>query len=521
MGTTWWWLDDTPQWTARMLYEHSANQRGGSKARTGGQGIAFARWAGVGSHRYPIGFSGDTYMEWSSLQFQTTFTATAANVLFWWSHDIGGHRSKQDFAAYDPELYLRWLQWGTHAPILRTHPQPDPKVERRPYGYGLPIATYLSDAMRRRARLVPLLATALHAFETSALSPLRSLYIDWPALDGAYTYNDTFLYCDLLVVAPVTTNVSNATQLAPRSAWLPPGSWVSLVDGATSIAGGATGLVISRNHTLWESPAWARAGSMLPIAPKVRSDNALGFASRPSVVAATGWETWLGGALTGAGNVSVSVDGVEDGATSVAAFTMAPDGTSLRLSATLRGGEASTFWEVKGVFRAASVTPCSGSASTELWSIGASSYSPTTMTQTVGITIDASTPPPSPTNPLTVCVQLVSPKGSMVPPAQPTGKGGYVGRRSRAHKLKAMMDDELHNPQQVAMPLVIAVNSAFLIDAAVRSGDYPAAHALLAGFDTALEGALATILDDSGLVGQNKLSDSFKAVASAWLAPYV
>ena len=127
---------------------------------------------GTGSHRYPIGFSGDTYMDWSSLQFQTTFTATAANVLFWWSHDIGGHRS-HDSAAYDPELYLRWLQWGAHAPILRTHPQPDPKVERRPYGYSLPVATYMSDAMRRRARLVPMLATALHSFESSALSPLR------------------------------------------------------------------------------------------------------------------------------------------------------------------------------------------------------------------------------------------------------------------------------------------------------------------------------------------------------------
>jgi hypothetical protein len=44
--------------------------------------------------RYPIGFSGDTYMEWSSLAWQPQFTATAANVLFYWSHYIGGHRSQ-------------------------------------------------------------------------------------------------------------------------------------------------------------------------------------------------------------------------------------------------------------------------------------------------------------------------------------------------------------------------------------------------------------------------------------------
>ena len=38
MGTTWWWLDDNPYWTARMLYEHSAKLRGDK------HGIAFSRW---------------------------------------------------------------------------------------------------------------------------------------------------------------------------------------------------------------------------------------------------------------------------------------------------------------------------------------------------------------------------------------------------------------------------------------------------------------------------------------------
>ena len=62
MGTNWWWLDDHCDWVARVLYEHSATKME--------RGLAFARWGGLGSHRYPIGFSGDTYMEWSTLAFQ-------------------------------------------------------------------------------------------------------------------------------------------------------------------------------------------------------------------------------------------------------------------------------------------------------------------------------------------------------------------------------------------------------------------------------------------------------------------
>lgn len=46
--------------------------------------------------------------------------------------DIGGHRSHGDEQAYDGELYLRWLQWGAHAPILRTHPQVRARYHRWP-----------------------------------------------------------------------------------------------------------------------------------------------------------------------------------------------------------------------------------------------------------------------------------------------------------------------------------------------------------------------------------------------------
>lgn len=38
------------------------------------------RWGGLGNHRYPIGFSGDVYPSWASLEFQPYFTSTANNL---------------------------------------------------------------------------------------------------------------------------------------------------------------------------------------------------------------------------------------------------------------------------------------------------------------------------------------------------------------------------------------------------------------------------------------------------------
>ena len=49
-------------------------------ARNGNRALTFSRYAGIGSHRYPVGFSGDTVVSWDSLRFQPEFTAAAANT---------------------------------------------------------------------------------------------------------------------------------------------------------------------------------------------------------------------------------------------------------------------------------------------------------------------------------------------------------------------------------------------------------------------------------------------------------
>jgi alpha-glucosidase (family GH31 glycosyl hydrolase) len=62
-----------------------------------------------------------------SLAFQPYFTATAANAAyFYWSHDIGGH-----FAGIEePQLFVRWIQFGVYSPILRLHSNKNPYHSR-------------------------------------------------------------------------------------------------------------------------------------------------------------------------------------------------------------------------------------------------------------------------------------------------------------------------------------------------------------------------------------------------------
>ena len=120
--------------------------------------LLFHRWGGLGNHRYQIGFSGDTISVWDSLAFQPYFTATAANVGYaYWSHDIGGHMP----GAIDPELYLRWIQWGIFSPILRTHTTKNPEAERRIWAYPEPYSDLMRDCFS-----APLCHAALHLYRS-------------------------------------------------------------------------------------------------------------------------------------------------------------------------------------------------------------------------------------------------------------------------------------------------------------------------------------------------------------------
>lgn len=97
-GCDFWWIDwqqgsycripgFDPLWLLNHFHYLDQKQ---NKAES--QALIFSRYAGPGSHRYPVGFSGDSVATWDSLGFQPEFTATASNIGYgWWSHDIGGH----------------------------------------------------------------------------------------------------------------------------------------------------------------------------------------------------------------------------------------------------------------------------------------------------------------------------------------------------------------------------------------------------------------------------------------------
>jgi len=270
-GVSFWWLDWQqgkrtnlagldPLWW--LNYLHWTDQERGRGAK-GARPLNFSRWGGLGNHRYPIGFSGDTYSNWRSLAFQPYFTATAGNVCFpYWSHDIGGHFP----GPVEPELYARWIQWGALSPVLRTHTTKHPNAERRIWAFDAHIFRVAREAWRLRYHLLPYIYTAARQAYDQALPLCRPLYYHWPELEEAYENPHEYLFGDDLLVAPVARRVSRRTGRAPIKLWFPPGEWVSWFTLERYVGSCEVRLEVP----LEQIPLFVRAGATIPAAPPMR-----------------------------------------------------------------------------------------------------------------------------------------------------------------------------------------------------------------------------------------------------------
>lgn len=262
-GVNFWWLDWQQGSTSQtegldplwmLNHYHSLDL-----ARDGKRPLTFSRYAGVGSHRYPIGFSGDTCISWESYAFQPYFTSTASNIGYgWWSHDIGGHF----MGAKDDELSARWLQFGTFSPILRLHSSCSIFNGKEPWRYSTDAYTTMKTHLRLRHQLLPYIYT-MNWRNHAQLTPfIQPIYYHYPDDEQAYQVPNQYFFGSELMVCPITSKIDPQIGLASVNAWLPQGIWIDFFDG-TVYSGDKT---IRLSRDLSRQPVLAKAGAITPMA---------------------------------------------------------------------------------------------------------------------------------------------------------------------------------------------------------------------------------------------------------------
>ncbi|MBO4670670.1 MAG: DUF5110 domain-containing protein [Bacteroidales bacterium] len=273
-GVDFWWLD-WQQWRESKYIKDLSNTFWCNYAfwndkvrQTRLQGLQaprpliYHRWGGLGSHRYQLGFSGDTYSEWSVLKFLPYFTSTASNVGYgYWGHDIGGHMQHKD-QPRNSELYTRWMQFGVFTPIFKTHATRNANLDCRiwifPEHYE-----YLKAAIKLRYDLTPYIYDAAHQATQTGVSMCRPLYYYYPELEEAYKWNEEYFFGDN-IIATAITEPCGEDGVAGRDIWLPKGEWYDCAHGGL-LRGGK---VYNLKYTIDQNPWFVRAGAVIPMAPE-------------------------------------------------------------------------------------------------------------------------------------------------------------------------------------------------------------------------------------------------------------
>ena len=273
-GVDFWWIDwqqgsnsKVPGYDPLWMLNHYHYL---DNARNGARPMNFSRYAGLGSHRYPIGFSGSTFITWESLAFQPYFTANATNVGYgWWSHDIGGHRN----GYRDDELTARWVQFGVFSPIMRMHSSDEVFTGKEPWKFCADAERVMRRFLTLRHELIPYTYTMNHRFYAEDKPFIEPVYYEYPDIEDAYRYKNEYFFGSELLVNPITTKSDDKTKTGAVKTWLPEGVWFDMFTGMV-YHGGRTMVMHRDIDTI---PVLAKAGGIVPLDSKAdvssRTDN--------------------------------------------------------------------------------------------------------------------------------------------------------------------------------------------------------------------------------------------------------
>lgn len=236
----------------------------------------------AGSQRFGMmPWTGDVSRSWGGLKPQVELALQmGAQGLGYIHSDLGGFAGGDKF---DPELYLRWLQYGVFQPVFRPHAQED--IAPEPVYHDAAIQKQVGDYIKLRYSLLPYNYSL--AFENSLTGKplMRSMLMqsdDVKDFDNHHSY----FWGDAFLVTPVTEPGAKTVTTQ-----LPKGTWFDFWTGER-IEGGRS---YSRATSVDTLPVLVKAGSFVPrVAPSQSTDSysskelTLHYWADPSVTQAQG-----------------------------------------------------------------------------------------------------------------------------------------------------------------------------------------------------------------------------------------
>ncbi|MDC6367628.1 MULTISPECIES: glycoside hydrolase family 31 protein [Flavobacteriaceae] len=185
------------------------------------RGLNLTREGYAGIQRYPYIFAGDWPSEW---QYFEPVILAGINIglsgVGYWGHCMGGFEH-----VADPELYMRWVQFGMLSPVAHLFGMEHPNY-KEPWSYGDEALSNFVKYDELRYRLLPYIYSSAYQQYKLGKPLMRALVMDNEEDQNAYNITDQYMFGDNLMVCPVTTKGAKT-----RVVYLPKGKWVDFWNG--------------------------------------------------------------------------------------------------------------------------------------------------------------------------------------------------------------------------------------------------------------------------------------------------
>jgi alpha-D-xyloside xylohydrolase len=238
-----------------LLYQQAAYEV--TRAVHGNDAMIWARAGWTGCQRYPVHWGGDCAATWDGMagSLRGGLHLGLSGFLYW-SHDVPGFHGVPSFMNNlpEPELYLRWTQFGVFSSHLRYHGT----SPREPWHYSDEVQHIVRQWWHLRYALIPYLERECRDARESGLPFLAAMLLHHPEDPTVWTIDDQFYAGRDLLVAPLLQPGGR------RSIYLPAGEWIDFWTGE-SLEGERW--LHDRCWPLDRCPVFARAGARIPFYP--------------------------------------------------------------------------------------------------------------------------------------------------------------------------------------------------------------------------------------------------------------
>ena len=231
-GVDFWWIDwqqgsfsKFPGLTPMWLCNHYFYQ---NRAKRTNRPLILSRCCGAGGHRYPLGFSGDSFQTFDSLKYLVKTTSMATNIGFtYWSHDIGGHMH----GVKDGDLYLKFIQFGVFSPVMRIHSACNEPFSKEPDLYLNGYGEMSNKWLRLRHKMIPYLYSYSLQTSKDGRGLIEPIYYHYPKDKLCFEYKDgQYFFAKDLLVAPYVER-KDANDINRKKVYFPTGTYYDLKYG--------------------------------------------------------------------------------------------------------------------------------------------------------------------------------------------------------------------------------------------------------------------------------------------------